>query len=166
MAGQKWLEGDRHFYGRLHVPVLLICGRRDRLVSEAEEEEALFSLRYAQLRRLSNAGHMGMLEDPNQVNKFIEEHIINPPHLLGLSRRNHSCTTDSLLREPITSQPNCDIFLDNGDPLGVKSDTEYSREKNSNCRADADDESLGIIRIFRLQIHSKRWRGFRKGTSR
>lgn len=42
MAGQKWPEGDRHFYGRLHVPVLLICGRHDRLVSEAEEEEALF----------------------------------------------------------------------------------------------------------------------------
>ena len=42
MAGQMWPEGDRDFYARLRVPVLLICGCLDRLVSEEEEEETLF----------------------------------------------------------------------------------------------------------------------------
>ncbi|VDM19474.1 unnamed protein product [Hydatigera taeniaeformis] len=166
MAGQKWPEGDRHFYGRLHVPVLLICGCQDRLVSEAEEEEALFSLRCAQLRRLPKAGHMGMLEDPNQVNEFIEEHIINPPHPLGLSKRNQSYTFDGLPKEPITSQPNCGALLDDGTSLNVINETEHARERNSNCGVDTDTDSPCIASIFRPRIHSKRWRSSKKSTPR
>lgn len=124
------------------------------------------SLRYAQLRRLSKAGHMGMLEDPNQVNEFIEEHITNPSHSVGLSKRDQSCTTDSFLKEPITSQPNCDAFLDDGAPLSVMNEAKCSREKNSNCRVDADAESSSITSIFRPRIHSKRWRGTRRSTIR
>ncbi|KAL5110180.1 Protein ABHD8 [Taenia crassiceps] len=140
MEGQKWPEGNRYFYGRIDVPVLLICGRHDRLVSEAEEEEALSSLRYAQLRRLPKAGNMGMLEDPKQVNEFTEEHIINPSHPLGLPERNQSCTNDSVLEKPITSRPNCDTYLDNGDSLVLMNGTEYSREKYINRRVDDNAE--------------------------
>lgn len=54
MAGQKWLEGDRNFYARLRVPVLLICGCRDRLVSLEEEEETLL---------VSHFGHSLLFSD-------------------------------------------------------------------------------------------------------
>lgn len=161
MAGQKWPEGDRHFYSRLRVPVLLICGSHDRLVSEAEEEETLFSLRCAQLRRLPKAGHMGMLEDPNRVNEFIEEHITNPPHPFGLSKRNQSCTPDSVPKTPITTQPNYDICLDD-----IMSTIEYSRKKSGSYGVDTGAESPGIISVLRPRIHSKRWRGFRQNISR
>ncbi len=42
MAGQNWPEGDSTFYGRLRVPILLICGCQDKLVPEEEEEETLY----------------------------------------------------------------------------------------------------------------------------
>ncbi|VDK89360.1 unnamed protein product [Dibothriocephalus latus] len=41
MAGQIWPGGNKHFYGRVSVPVLLISGANDKLVPLAEEEEAL-----------------------------------------------------------------------------------------------------------------------------
>ncbi|EUB62987.1 Abhydrolase domain-containing protein 8 [Echinococcus granulosus] len=148
MAGQKWPEGDRHFYSRLRVPVLLICGSHDRLVSEAEEEETLFSLRCAQLRRLPKAGHMGMLEDPNRVNEFIEEHITNPPHPFGLSKRNQSCTPDSVPKTPITTQPNYDICLDD-----IMSTIEYSRKKSGSYGVDTGAESPGIISVNVGALH-------------
>lgn len=112
-------------------------------------------LHCARLRRLPEAGHMGMLEDPDRVNEFIYEHIVNPPLPLEPSRRTQPRTTDNLTNRPIISQP---IF--NYGPLDALEDLKYSNPgENENCRMVESEELSGFTHLFRPRIHSKRWRG-------
>ncbi|BHF65796.1 Protein abhd8 [Sparganum proliferum] len=58
MEGQVWPDGTKQFYEKLTLPVLLISGANDKLVSLSEEEEALHSFTCGRLRRLHNSGHI------------------------------------------------------------------------------------------------------------
>ncbi|KAL7064340.1 hypothetical protein AAHC03_05484 [Spirometra sp. Aus1] len=107
MEGQVWPDGTKEFYEKLTLPVLLISGANDKLVSLSEEEEALHSFTFGRLRRLHNSGHIGMLEESSRVNALIEELISNPPSQLVTSRPPRCSLLAYDLNNPpfVTTQP-------------------------------------------------------------
>nr|VZI29518.1 unnamed protein product [Spirometra erinaceieuropaei] len=107
MEGQVWPDGTKEFYEKLTLPVLLISGANDKLVSLSEEEEALHSFTCGRLRRLHNSGHIGMLEESSRVNALIEELISNPPSQLVTSRPPRCSLLAYDLNNPpfVTTQP-------------------------------------------------------------
>lgn len=53
------------------IPVLVITGDRDRLVDPSLSEEIAASIRDAELMKIAGAGHVVILERPEEVNKAI-----------------------------------------------------------------------------------------------
>ncbi|KAM7537414.1 hypothetical protein Aperf_G00000075792 [Anoplocephala perfoliata] len=99
MAGQWWPEGGFRFYRQVQLPVLLLSGTEDHLVTLEEEMETHFAIRKSVIRRLPGSGHMCMLEDPGRVNQLIKDHIEIS------ARAPHPTAT-------ITSQPNISRSLE------------------------------------------------------
>jgi pimeloyl-ACP methyl ester carboxylesterase len=56
-----------------NVPVLVLTGDRDRLVDPALSEEIASSIRDAKLIRIHGAGHVLILERPEEVNEAIAD---------------------------------------------------------------------------------------------
>jgi pimeloyl-ACP methyl ester carboxylesterase len=61
--------------GGIRVPTLIICGRDDQLTPVKYSEYLKASIPNSRLWVLPDAGHMVMLEKPNEFNKILEEFI-------------------------------------------------------------------------------------------
>ncbi|XP_072016795.1 protein ABHD8-like [Amphiura filiformis] len=75
MKGQTWKEGDEDYHLAITVSVLLIYGMQDKFVSLEEEEWMQETIYACELTTLESAGHMVMIECPDQVNALIHEFI-------------------------------------------------------------------------------------------
>jgi pimeloyl-ACP methyl ester carboxylesterase len=56
-----------------NIPVVVLTGDRDRLVDPASSEEIASAIRDSKLVKISGAGHVVILERPNEVNEAIAE---------------------------------------------------------------------------------------------
>jgi len=59
--------------GKIHCPTLVLCGEEDRLTPPKYSHLLRDSIADAALTVIPDAGHMVMLEQPQQVNRAIEE---------------------------------------------------------------------------------------------
>lgn len=71
MHGQDWLDGDELFHQWLTCPTLLLHGKHDQFVSEAEEREMEKAIFNSHLVVVDSAGHMMMMEAAAQVNQIL-----------------------------------------------------------------------------------------------
>ena len=60
---------------KINVPVLLIWGNKDPLVTKAEVEETAKAFKRAHLIILDSFGHCPHIDDPERVFKIIEDFI-------------------------------------------------------------------------------------------
>ncbi|XP_046403183.1 uncharacterized protein LOC124168866 [Ischnura elegans] len=65
--GQEWSDGDSAFHRRILVPTLLVHGLKDPHISLVEECEMERTIPRSFLEVLPNAGHMQMLDAPEQL---------------------------------------------------------------------------------------------------
>ncbi|XP_071453295.1 uncharacterized protein [Hetaerina americana] len=65
--GQDWADGDSAFHRRILVPTLLVHGLKDPYISLVEECEMERTIPRSFLEVLPNAGHMQMLDTPEQL---------------------------------------------------------------------------------------------------
>ena len=68
MNGQHWPEGDATFHRRITIPVLLVYGLKDPLVSLVEMCEMERTVPKAYLELVPLAGHMVMSDCPRELN--------------------------------------------------------------------------------------------------
>uniref|UniRef100_A0A0C9R311 acylglycerol lipase n=1 Tax=Fopius arisanus TaxID=64838 RepID=A0A0C9R311_9HYME len=71
LDGMIWPEGDYVFHRRICTPTLLIHGLRDNKVSLVQECQMERTVMKAFLEALPTAGHLPMIETPEQVNHMI-----------------------------------------------------------------------------------------------
>ncbi|KAH0546641.1 uncharacterized protein LOC123268886 [Cotesia glomerata] len=71
LDGMSWPEGDYLFHRRVCVPTLLIHGLKDDKVSLVQECQMERTMPKANLEAISRAGHLPMIDTPNQVNHMI-----------------------------------------------------------------------------------------------
>ncbi|KAK9890146.1 hypothetical protein WA026_008952 [Henosepilachna vigintioctopunctata] len=69
--GQNWPEGDAAFHRRIFVPTLLVHGLLDKYVTLVQECEMERTIPRSFLELIPNAGHMPMLETPEQLTHMI-----------------------------------------------------------------------------------------------
>lgn len=65
--GQYWPEGDAAFHRRILIPTLLVHGLQDTHVTLVQECEMERTIPRSFLEVIPTAGHMAMLETPNQL---------------------------------------------------------------------------------------------------
>ena len=59
----------------INVPCLIVCGNEDKLTPVKYSQYFKDKIKDSKLVVIKDAGHMVMLEKPNEVNKAIEEFI-------------------------------------------------------------------------------------------
>jgi pimeloyl-ACP methyl ester carboxylesterase len=76
-------KGVESELGNILCPVLIIVGTQDKATIPAKAEFIHQHITHSQLRYIEGAGHMSNIEEPEQVNLFMEEFLNNilPPHV-------------------------------------------------------------------------------------
>ncbi|XP_060515892.1 protein ABHD8-like isoform X2 [Cylas formicarius] len=69
--GQNWPEGDAAFHRRIMAPTLLVHGLQDTKINLVQECEMERTIPRAFLELIPNAGHLSMLETPEQLTHMI-----------------------------------------------------------------------------------------------
>lgn len=69
--GQNWPEGDAAYHRRIMVPTLLVHGLQDTNVTLVQECEMERTIPRSFLELIPNAGHIAMLETPEQLSHMI-----------------------------------------------------------------------------------------------
>lgn len=69
--GQSWPGGDAAFHRRIFVPTLLVHGLLDKLVTLVQECEMERTIPRSFLELIPTAGHMPMIETPDQLTHMI-----------------------------------------------------------------------------------------------
>lgn len=64
----------------IHAPTLLICGRLDRMTPPNRSEYLQEQIEGAQLHIVEGAGHMVMIEQPDEVARLLAEFVDQIPH--------------------------------------------------------------------------------------
>jgi pimeloyl-ACP methyl ester carboxylesterase len=62
---------------RINLPTLIICGRDDLLTPVKYSEYLRAHIRNSELRVIDDAGHMVMLEKPEEFNEILENFLRN-----------------------------------------------------------------------------------------
>ena len=63
---------------QIDVPALLICGQQDAISPPAEMQQIADQIPNAQFASIASAGHMAPLEQPESVNRVIDEFLQKP----------------------------------------------------------------------------------------
>lgn len=96
MNGQHWPEGDATFHRRITIPVLLVYGLKDPLVSLVEMCEMERTIPKAYLELVPLAAHMVMSECPRELNvmsqRFVEKYKDSKPAANTASAINATAT--------------------------------------------------------------------------
>jgi len=71
MRGQNWPEGDAAFHRRILIPTLLVHGMKDTEVTLVQECEMERTIPRACLELIPTAGHLSLLETPEQLSHMI-----------------------------------------------------------------------------------------------
>ncbi|MDO8550988.1 MAG: alpha/beta fold hydrolase [Ignavibacteria bacterium] len=72
MAGRT---DTTEFLSEIKIPVLLICGEKDKLTPRHIMEEMANSITDSEFHTIPNVGHITPLENPNTVNKIIKDFL-------------------------------------------------------------------------------------------
>ncbi|XP_037078703.1 protein ABHD8-like [Pollicipes pollicipes] len=75
MRGQVWPEGDLSYHKQITLPTLLVHGMKDKFVSLVEMCDMEKAIPRAFLETIPNAGHMVMLEAPDETNRVIGQFL-------------------------------------------------------------------------------------------
>ncbi|XP_043206475.1 protein ABHD8-like isoform X1 [Amphibalanus amphitrite] len=75
MRGQVWPEGDLGYHKQITLPTLLIHGMKDKFVSLVEMCDMEKAIPRAFLESIPNAGHMVMLEAPDETSRLIRQFL-------------------------------------------------------------------------------------------
>ncbi|PIK56716.1 putative abhydrolase domain-containing protein 8 [Apostichopus japonicus] len=75
MQGQYWPEGNQEYHAAVNVAVLLIYGLQDEFVT-LDETQWMHETIFASTMETMEAGHMVMLECPDQTNQLIHQFVM------------------------------------------------------------------------------------------
>jgi len=122
MQGQYWSDCDEDFHENISVPALLIHGTGDHLVTLSEEVHMSEVIYGSKLEIVENAGHMVMIEAPNEVNRAIQDFLDQDSSTWSRSKRTLVKGTQKIVvaeqKEQASStslqQQRDDVITDNG----------------------------------------------------
>ena len=63
--------------GKINTPTLIIVGDEDTATVPAKSERMHERIKNSKLVVIKNAGHSSSIEEPEQVNKAVEEFLVN-----------------------------------------------------------------------------------------